>query len=460
MDKTYEEFLNFKSQHTGGDGFAPVFMPDYLIDFQEHLVDWSVRNGRTAIFGDCGLGKTLLEFVFAENIVRKTNKNVLLVTVLAVGAQMVLEAEKFGIEVHRSHDGRVYRGITITNYEQLHKFNPNDFVALVCDESSIIKNYAGMRRGEITSFMRKMQYRLLATATAAPNDYLELGTSSEALGYLGHMDMLARFFKNDLNNSATGRMRGEVIKWRFKGHAELPFWKWVCSWARAIRKPSDLGFDDTKFILPPMIEQEHLVQVNSLADGMLFALPAVGLKEQRDERRRSIVERCEKVASLVNHTGEQALIWCHLNEEGDTLERMIPDAVQVSGSDSDEAKEEKLLAFAKGSARVLVSKQKIAGFGLNYQNCHHVLAFPSHSYEQYYQGIRRCWRFGQKHPVKVDIITTEGENGVLKNLQRKSAQADKMFTNLVAQMNASMAIARHTNFNKQLESPAWLSSIN
>jgi len=454
----YMEFLERKSQIDAGDGFDPVFMPDFLFDFQRALIEWSLRKGRSAIFADCGLGKTPMELVWAQNVVQHTNGNVLVITALAVGAQMVQEAAKFGIEVNRSHDGIAHRGITITNYEQIHKFNPADFVGTVCDESSIIKNYNGTRRGEITHFMRKMEYRLLATATAAPNDYLELGTSSEALGYLGHMDMLARFFKNDLNNSASGRMRGEVIKWRFKGHAEVPFWKWVCSWARAMRRPSDLGFDDTRFILPLMVEQEHLVEVNSLADGMLFALPAVGLKEQRDERRRTIDDRAAKVASLVNPTGEQALVWCHLNEEGDMLERMIPDAVQVSGSDKDEAKEEKLLAFANGQARVLITKPKIAGFGMNFQRCHHVTFFPSHSFEQYYQGVRRCWRFGQTSPVKVDIVTTEGELGVLKNLQRKAQNSDKMFSNLVAEMNASLNIDRLSNFTKSQEVPQWLMS--
>lgn len=456
----YQEYLSAKAQLGGNHGFAPVSMPDYLFDFQQALVEWALLKGRAAIFADCGLGKTPMELVWADNIVRKTNKNVLIVTALAVSAQMAQEAEKFHVEVNRSHDGAQNKGITITNYEQLHKFDPGDYVGMVCDESSIIKNYNGVRRTEITDFMRKMPYRLLATATAAPNDYLELGTSSEALGYLGHMDMLARFFKNDLNNCATGRMHGELVKWRFKGHAELPFWKWVCSWARAMRKPSDLGFDDSRFILPPLNEEEHLVEVNSLADGMLFSLPAVGLKEQREERRRTIDDRCGTVAGLVNGTGEQALVWCHLNEEGDRLERLIPDAVQVSGSDKDEAKEDKLLAFASGQARVLITKPKIAGFGMNFQSCHHVTFFPSHSYEQYYQGVRRCWRFGQTKPVKVDIVTTEGERGVLKNLQRKSVQSDKMFSNLVAEMNASLAIERISQYTKQQEVPSWLSTIS
>jgi len=213
----YKDFLKAKGQANTGDGFDPIWMPDFLFDFQASMVDWSLRQGRAAIFEDCGLGKTPQELVWAENVVRKTNGNVLLVTALAVTAQMVREAEKFGIEVKISRDGKAHKGITVTNYESLHLFDSNDFVGMVGDESSIIKNFAGTRRGQVTDFMRKMRYRLLATATAAPNDYIELGTSSEALGHLGHMDMLNRFFKNDLNNSATGRMRGEVIKWRFKG---------------------------------------------------------------------------------------------------------------------------------------------------------------------------------------------------------------------------------------------------
>lgn len=457
--ESYLNFLEAKSQSDSYGGFDPIWMPDFLFDFQESLVDWSVRKGRASIMADCGLGKTAMLLVWAENIVRKTNGNVLVLTPIAVGAQMVMEAEKFGIEVHRSHSGEIYRGITISNYEQLHKFSSADFYGCVCDESSILKSFNGATRASVTAFMRKIQYRLLDTATAAPNDYIELGTSSEALGYLGYMDMLNRFFKNDLNNSAQGRMRGEVIKWRFKGHAEMAFWKWVCSWARAMRKPSDLGFDDSRFVLPPMEEVEHLVQANSLPDGMLFALPAVGLKEQREERRRTVVERCEMVRNLVD-TGDQALVWCHLNEEGDMLQKAIPGAIQVSGKDSDEAKEEKLLAFANGEARVLVTKPKIAGFGLNFQKCRHVTFFPSHSFEQYYQGVRRCWRFGQKRPVRVDIVTTEGERGVLKNLQRKSDLADSMFSNLVAQMNSSMSIKRGSIYQTKTEVPSWLFATN
>ena len=452
----YRAFLDSKSQAGADSGFAPVSMPDFLFDFQRSMVEWAVRKGRAAIFADCGLGKTPMGLTWASNVARKTGKPVLYLTPLAVASQTVREAEKFGIEATHSRDGASAGHVVVANYERLHYFTPADFGGVVCDESSILKSFAGQRRGEISAFMRKVPYRLLQTATAAPNDYIELGTSSEALGYMGHMDMLNRFFKNDLNNSAQGRMRGEVIKWRLKGHAEEPFWRWVCSWARAIRRPSDLGFDDTAFRLPALNEVEHLVEAQQLADGMLFALPAVGLKEQRDERRRTVEERCAMVADLVNTTGQPALVWCHLNDEGDELEKRIRDAVQVSGADSDERKEERLEAFADGRARVLITKPKIGAWGLNFQHCNHVTFFPSHSFEQYYQAVRRCWRFGQQRAVRVDIVTTEGERGVMRNLQRKAEQADEMFSRLVLEMNHALAIERANNMTKAMEVPAWL----
>lgn len=458
-DESINEYLRFIDQKTQGgadSGFEPVWLPDFLFDFQREMVQWAVRKGRAAIFADCGLGKTPMGLTWASNIARKTGRPVLYLTPLAVASQTVREATKFGIDATHTRTSADKGHILVTNYERLHYFNPADFSGVVCDESSILKSFAGARRGEITAFMRKVPYRLLQTATAAPNDYVELGTSSEALGYMGHMDMLNRFFKNDLNNSATGRMRGEVIKWRLKGHAELPFWRWVCSWARAIRRPSDLGFDDAQFILPPLNEVEHLVETERLADGMLFAMPAQGLKEQREERRRSVQERCQRIADLVNLTTEPALVWCHLNDEGDMLQRLIPDAVQVSGSDTDERKEDRLESFATGRSRVLITKPKIGAWGLNFQHCNHVTFFPSHSFEQYYQAVRRCWRFGQKRPVRVDIVTTEGERGVMANLQRKATQADAMFSRLVAEMTRSLAIERANNMTKPIQVPTWL----
>lgn len=463
---SYEEFLCRKSQLGGMDGFVPISMPSALFGFQQSLVEWSLRKGRSAIFADCGLGKTAMQLVWADNVVRHSNNPVIVMTPLAVGSQTVREAEKFGIDAKRFTDGSLYKGIVVVNYERLHKYNPDDFAGAVCDESSILKSFDGARRLEITEFMKKMRYRLLCTATAAPNDYIELGTSAEALGELGYTDMLTRFFKNDQNTikPMVYRNKGnnfaqldEKAKWRFKGHAEVPFWRWVCSWARAVRRPSDLGFSDEGFILPNLVEKDHLVSASSLALGMLFSLPAVGLTEQREERRRTVQERCEKVAELVCDTGRPFVSWCHLNTEGDLLEKIIgDDCVQVSGSDSDDAKEEKFLAFSSGQVRGLVTKPKIGAWGLNWQHCNHVTSFPSHSFEQYYQAVRRCWRFGQKNPVVSDIVTTEGEQSVLENLQRKSNAADKMFTALVDQMHKSISIERGATFTEKQENPSWL----
>lgn len=456
---SYVDFLNDKAQLNGDHGFEALWLPEWLFDFQAALVEWSLRKGRSAIFADCGLGKTPMQLVWAENVARKTNGNVLILTPLAVSFQAMREAEKFGIEACVSRDGMVRR-ITITNYEKLHLFNPADFAGVVCDESSILKSFDGVRRSEITSFMRKIPYRLLDTATAAPNDYIELGTSSEALGYLGHMDMLNRFFKNDQNNSATGRMHGEVAKWRFKGHAEKAFWRWVCSWARAVRKPSDLGFNDKDFILPPLNEHEHIVEARTLAPGMLMALPAIGLQEQREERKRTVNERCEQMAAMAQSKSGSVLAWCHLNNEGDLLEKLIPNSVQVSGKDSDESKEAKFLDFVNGNIQTLITKPKIGAWGLNFQHCADILMFPSHSFEQYYQSVRRCWRFGQKKPVNVDIIATEGELEVMKNLKRKARQAETMFSHLVDEMNNAIRIDRQNDYTQTIEVPKWLCASN
>lgn len=452
----YQTFLERKL-HAGADhGFDPVFMPEQLFDFQKALVQWAVRKGRAAIFADCGLGKTAMQLTWAENVARYTGRPVLILTPLAVAAQTIREGEKFGIECHRSSDGSVPGQIVITNYERLAAFNPANFAGVVCDESSILKGFDGARRQEITIFMRKLPYRLLATATAAPNDYIELGTSSEALGYMGHMDMLNKFFKNDNNNCTSRRMYGEAPKWRFKGHAELPFWRWVASWARACRQPSDLGFEDGRFILPELVERDHLIDVSAPPEGMLFAIPATNLREQRIERKRTVQDRCEQVAAMVNGTGQPALVWCHLNEEGDLLEELIPDAIQVSGSDSDQQKEDRFLRFIDGDARVLITKPKIGAWGLNFQHCNHITYFPSHSFEQYYQSVRRCWRFGQKRPVTVDVVLTEGERRIMENLTRKARAAESMFSNLVNEMGQATGINRINPYTKKERLPSWL----
>lgn len=464
MTQSYEEFLAGKRQLGGDFGFDPGDLPDYLFDFQRDLVRWALRKGRAAVLADCGLGKSPMQLVWADAVASHVGKPVLIGTPLAVSHQVIQEGEKFGLEVVRSQDGTVPKGarLVVTNYERLAGFDPSDFAGFVADESSILKNFNGTRKAEITEFMRLLPYRLLCTATAAPNDYTELGTSSEALGHLGYMDMLGRFFTNrgqfvSRNGVNGARIQGKNLGnvYRLKGHAEMDFWRWVCSWARACRKPSDLGYPDDGFILPPLEEREHVVKARTRREGLLFDLPAQNLQEEREERRRTLDERCEKVAELVDH-GDQALVWCHLNAEGDRLASIIDGAEQVQGSDKTEDKEARLLAFQRGDLRVLVTKPKLGAWGLNLQRCAHVTFFPSHSYEQYYQGVHRCWRFGQKRSVRVDVVATEGEAGVAKNLQRKSAQADEMFDRLVASMADAMTVEASKYGNRKQEVPAWL----
>lgn len=455
IDK-YFALLDHKAQSDYNDGFDPIEVHAFLYDFQRHLVEWSVKKGRSAIFSDCGTGKTAMQLSWAHNVVRHTNKPVLLLTPIAVGAQTIEEGVKFGIESTRS-ESVGGANIHVANYERVDRYNPNDFAGIVCDESSALKAFSGMRRKQVTHFMRKIPYRLLCTATAAPNDYTELGTSSEALGELGLHDMLGKFFKNDQNTGSAGTRAYQMApKWRLKGHAHDPFWRWVCSWARAIRRPSDLGpYNDSRFILPELKQIEHIIKSRTRADGMLFDMPSVGLAEQREESRRTLKERCEEAARIADHKNP-VVLWCNLNAEGDMLEGMIKGCVQVSGSDSIEKKEEAFSAFQKKDVRALIIKPKIGAWGLNWQHCNEMVMFPSHSFEQYYQGVRRCWRFGQTKPVTVHIVATEGGIGVLKNIQRKAEQADQMFSRLVEHMGSSLGIRRQNDYTEKMEVPAWL----
>ncbi|MFT3971716.1 MAG: hypothetical protein QM695_15930 [Micropruina sp.] len=455
---TYADFLARKAQLADAGGFAPSGLPDHLFDFQRFLVEWSVRQGRGALFADCGLGKTPMSLAWAEQVHRHTGKPVLLLTPLAVGFQVIAEAHRFGHDAELSRDGKAAAPITVTNYEQLAKFDYGDFAGVVCDESSILKSFDGVTRSVVTEFMRRLPYRLLATATAAPNDWIELGTSSEALGGLGHMDMLTRFFTNKLRTtSSRGRgLGGEVVQWRLKGHAEQPFWRWVSTWARAMRKPSDYGYSDERFNLPPLDIREHVVVAREEHPEYVIDLPAVGLREERAETRRTLTERCEQAAAALADA-DHGVAWCHLNDESSLLARLIPGAVEVSGSDSPEAKEEKLSAFTRGDIPFLVTKPSIGAWGLNWQHAHRMTYFASHSYEQWYQAVRRMWRFGQAQPVQVDVIASEGGRRALANLQRKAEQADHMFTALVEHMGNAQRVAGVT-YDNRLELPTWLAS--
>tara|TARA_Y100000310_G_scaffold334065_1_gene412927 strand:- start:902 stop:2170 length:1269 start_codon:yes stop_codon:yes gene_type:complete len=422
-----------------------------------------------------------MQLVWAQNVVQKTNSAVLIITPLAVANQTQQESDKFGItaKVNRGDGEFDKSGIIITNYEQLHRFDPNDFAGVVCDESSILKSFQGETRKRLTRFMAKTPYRLLCTATAAPNDYVELGTSSEAIGELSHSDMLKRFFKmlDDKGQKQEKRHQdqAEVLleadpnyfrklsfrvaqtigQWRLKHHAIEHFWRWVASWSIACRMPSDIGFEDEGFILPELNERDHVIRATTNPPGMLFNKPAIGMGEERAERRRTIAERTEFVADCVNHD-RPAVIWCHMNCEADRLEEVIPDARQIAGKTPDERKIELYDAFQSGELKKLVIKPKIGAWGLNWQHCNHVVTFPSHSYEQYYQSIRRCYRFGQENPVQLDVVATEGELRVLGNMRRKAEKANGMFAALVKSRNDAERIEREDIYTKPMEVPKWL----
>lgn len=430
---TYADFLTAKRQLGGRHGFSPLWMPEFLFDFQASLVAWATEKGRAALFCDCGMGKTPMQLVWAQNVVQHTNRPVLIVAPLAASTQTVREAAKFGIACERSSTGQHADGarIIVTNYERLHLFDASRYAGMVCDESSILKNFDGVTKAAITEFMRLLPYRLLCTATAAPNDYIELGTSAEALGEMGHVDMLTRFFKNDESSLAP---MSAGAKWRFKPHAERPFWQWMTTWARAARKPSDVGpFSDDRMTLPALHERIVTVEASRPMPGHLFVTAARTLPEQRLERRSTLKERCEAVEHAADGA-DKFVAWCHLNDEADLLEHLIGGSNQVSGAMDDEEKIYLFDAFTTGQLRVLITKPKIGAFGLNWQHCANLSVFPSHSYEQYYQAVRRCWRYGQTRDVTVHVITTQGEADVLGNLQRKAEAADKMFAVMAEEM--------------------------
>jgi len=449
----YRQFVEGKSHIDCRSGFAPTYHNPAEHDFQALLIDWACHQGRGATFADCGLGKTLMQLVWAENVHRHTNRPVLIVAPLAVSAQTVDEAEKFGMDAVRVLDGRLPpgRGIVTTNYERLHHFDPSDFTGVVCDESSILKNFDGATKAAVTEFMRRVEYRGLFSATPSPNDTTELGTSSEALGHLGHIDMLGRFFRNDEGNLHAAHIG---TKFRLKPHAARDFWRWVSSWARAARKPSDLGFDDGGFILPELIEIDHELPSPAL-DGYLLPLGAHGLEEERAERRATVRVRCERAAELIA-AADCAVAWCHLNDEADLIRDLVPGAVNLAGSDRDEEKEEKIRAFKTGQIRHLVTKPKIAAFGVNWQHCATATYFTDYSFEQYYQAVRRCWRYGQKRPVTVHNIYTESLRGVARSRGAKAAATARMFEQMVAHMADALRIDRAPITPRILEVPPWL----
>jgi superfamily II DNA or RNA helicase len=420
---TYHSFIASKGVSVDDSGFDPVDLPDRLFVHQRKAVEFACRKGRAALFLDTGLGKSGCEAVFADQSARQTNKPSLILTPLAVAKQMQRECEAFGVEARVVRDdSQVGPGVNIANYERLNKLDVSRFGGVVLDESSILKSLAGQTKRALVEAFRQTPYRLAATATPAPNDHMELGTHSEFLGYLGSMEMLCRWFVNDTSTASQD--------WRLKRHAEADFWSWVASWGRAASLPSDLGGDDTGFILPPINYHVHTVMADVMsgaADGMLFRIPDHSATSIHKEKRLTINDRVSKASEIANQTTDNVIVWCETNDESAALARSIPDAIEVHGSMSLDAKEDALDAFSTGKSRVIVTKPKLAGFGLNWQHARTVVfASISHSYEQHYQAVRRSWRFGQTGQVHAHVVISDTEEAIWANVQRKASDHAKM----------------------------------
>jgi len=457
MQSDYAKFLESKKQLTGRFGFEPTWFPDCAFDFQKEIISRAINKGRMGVFADTGLGKTLIELSIAKNIVEHTGDNVLILTPLAVAFQFVDEAEKIGVDdVYHSKDGVINGKIMVLNYERLHMVNHNDFGCVILDESSILKNFQGMIKSEVISFMRKVKYRFLASATPSPNDFTELGNSSEALGYLGYMDMLGRFFSNN-QSSCDSRNRNIGEKFYLKPHAERDFFAWVNSWSVMIKRPSDIGFSDARYDLPELITHTHVVRNEDLwiagNQGALFAHPAKTMTEVRNEQKSTVNERCEKAVSLAE--GKTSVYWCNRNDESALLNDLDSDGVEICGSMSLDKKEGILMDFAAGNIERIITKARMTSMGLNWQHCNHTVFFPTWSYEQYYQAIRRFWRFGQTSNVTCDIVISEGQERVVTTLDQKKNKAIELYENLVLNVNGNFDISTK-DFNKQIKKAGFM----
>lgn len=421
----YASFVASKLSLVQPSGITgPVSLPGSLFPHQDALVRWALKRGRAAIFADTGLGKMRMELVWADAVTKHTKRPVMIHTPLAVAQQLAREGRQIGIEVNVCLSGAdVREGINVINYERLHRINPGDFAGVVLDESSCIKHAESKAFKALTEAYRHTPFKLPATATPAPNDWTELGTHAEFLGICTEAEMLAEYFVHD---------GGDTSVWRLKGHARAAFWRWVSSWGAMIRKPSDLGFDDGAYNLPPLNLHEHLVGTEMPLNGALFAMEAQTLSERREARKLSLEDRVAACAQRVNAEHQEPwVVWCDLNAEGDALTKAIDGAVQIAGSDALEVKEQRLDDFAAGRIRVLVSKPSICGWGLNWQHVKR-MAFVgvTDSYEAYYQAVRRCWRFGQTKPVDVHLFSSKAEGSVIANLRRKERDAAAMAASL------------------------------
>ncbi|WP_196607117.1 helicase-related protein [Pectinatus frisingensis] len=417
---TYNDFLKNKIIRAvpAGIDIKHNLLNNHLKDFQRDVVIWALKKGKAAIFAGTGLGKTFMQCEYGRMIYQELKKDVMIFAPLAVSKQTVNEAAKFGIDVNIClDDSDTKHGINITNYERLDKFDIEKFGAIILDESSILKSQTGKVRTDLINRLNKTPYKLACTATPAPNDYMELGNHAEFLNVMKAKEMLSTFFIHD---------SGQTQKWRLKGHAVKDFWNWVASWAVMFTKPSDLGYDNAGYDLPPANLQQ--VTVKTAAKGnSLFVVEAQTLQERQRARKNTIDERIKATADLVNSSDEQWLIWCGLNEESDKLHKNITDSVEVKGSDTSEHKEKSMIGFASGEVKKLITKPSIAGFGMNWQNCHNmVFVGLNDSFEQYYQAVRRCYRYGQDKPVNVYIVTADVEGQVIENVRRKEHDFEKM----------------------------------
>lgn len=454
----YEDFLARKAMVDPMTGIMDdVTLPDVMFPFQADIARWALKRGRAAIFAGTGLGKSLMELAWGQAVAEHTGKPVLHLAPLAVAAQMVREAAKFGIPCRQvASQDDVGPGINITNYQKLDHFTLAKFGGVILDESSILKSTDGHYRTKLITECQQVPFRLAATATPAPNDFMELGNHAEFLGVMSYTDMLATFFTHD---------GGDTAKWRLKGHAENEFWKWMASWSVMIRKPSDLGYSDEGYDLPTLTQVQHTVKIDRpLDDGALFGSMAATMSERIVARRDSVAERVAMAVAMTPAEGP-FVWWCNLNSESEEITKAIPGAVETKGSDSDEVKEKKLLDFAEGRTRVLVTKPKVCGFGMNWQHCNQTgFVGLNDSFEQVYQAIRRFWRFGQTRPVTVHMIAAETEGAVVANLRRKEADADRMAAAMVLHMadlstRAIRGQVRDTpNYNPTIEItlPAWM----
>lgn len=457
--RNYRSFLASKSITFEPSGFTvdKSDLNSNLFDFQSDIVAWALKKGKSALFCGTGLGKSIMQLEWANKVHEHTGGDVLILAPLAVAQQTVREGSKFGISVThcRSHSD-VKPGINITNYEMLHRFNPEHFTGVVLDESSILKAQDGRTRTMIIESFRDTPYKLAATATPAPNDHMELGQHSEFLGVMSATEMLSMFFVHD---------GGDTSKWRLKGHAKQRFWEWVASWAVMLTKPSDLGYEDGGFLLPPLRMHQITVKASQPTEGHLFAVEALTLQERQKARRSTVDDRVKACAEIVNQSDEPWTIWCDLNSESESLTKAINEAIEIRGSHSSEHKEQAMNGFSNGDIQKLVTKPSICGFGMNWQHCSK-MAFVglSDSFEQVYQAIRRCWRFGQTKPVDVYMITADTEGAVVRNIERKEREFNEMLQGMIsatqeitkANVKGTSRQSEAYNANQDMKLPNWL----